>query len=140
MSTNPTQALRAATITRLLANATVTGLVGTRIWEVAPHEGDPLFAYPFLLVRGQRSNDDTHSERGSVVELRIHVEGEKAGTKEGETIFAAVLDSLRAWARPAALSGHTLANLVFMTEAVVMAEDSKRYAGLQVWRAVTEET
>lgn len=140
MSSNPTLAFRVAAITRLLADATVAGFVGTRVWDTPPPESDPHFAYPFLLVSARQMNDDTHSERGATLTIMIHVEGEKGGRKQGEEIFAAVLDSFRSWPRPAALSGHSLANLVFTDEAVVMAEDGKRYAGLQQWRGVTEES
>lgn len=140
MSTGANLALRAYLITWLKADAALAAIVGTRVWEVAPHESDAAFAYPFLLVRPSMINDDTHSERGARHDVKIYVEGDKSGTKQGDEIFALVRDRIHAIALPAALTGNQLATIIWQDEDIAIAEDGKRYAGLQRWTATTEAT
>ena len=67
-----------------------------------------------------------------------HVLGEGEKSSEGENILFAAQRALRDWTPPA-FSSHTLVNLVFQFQDVAPTEGGLRYAGLQRWRAVTEE-
>lgn len=139
MSDAATTTLRAAAITRLQADAGVQATaMGSSPRVFNRVRGNPKFPYIVLTVTEQPW--DTTGDRGSELELMLHVLGEYQGDAEGEAILAASLRCLRDWA-PQALSDHRLVTLICKhTSRIHPEEDGKRYFGAQRWRATMEES
>lgn len=138
---SPSTELRAAMIAHIKADANVLASpLGSppRVFNRAPPDSDPRSVFPYVVIQSTARAYDTTTEFGAEHDVEIFVLGESEGDKEGEAIFWALRQALRAWV-PAAFSTHSLRLLVFRFEDIRSEEGGKRYYGVQRWRAVTEE-
>ena len=85
--THPALALQAAVVAALGADAGVSALVGTRIYDVPPRE----VTFPYVTIGPANVTDwSTSTEAGAEHRLELHIWSRQRGKKETYEIMAAL--------------------------------------------------
>ncbi len=132
--TTATWALQSAVHARLIADATLTALLGgPRVYDRAPHGQ----AYPYVTFGQSVTRDwSTGSDRGDEHVLTLHAWGGGDQRKAVEALVEAIRASLHQ--ASFALNGHRLINLTRDFAETRRETDGDIMHGLIRFRAVTE--
>ncbi|MBI1261400.1 MAG: DUF3168 domain-containing protein [Rhizobiales bacterium] len=133
MSLDADLALQQAIFARLGADAGVSALVGTRLYDNAPGET----GFPYVTLGESDMRDwNTGDSHGSEHRLTFYVWSRAGGRSEAK----AILGAIRACLEEAALSltDHDLVNLTFTGSDTRRAPDGATWRGAIRFRAVTE--
>ena len=127
-------ALRAAVHDALIADASLTGLLGgAKIFDEPPRSA----AFPYVTLGEARVSDfSTGSEPGEEHALTLHAWSRQGGHRQAHLIAGALLQALDDAAL--ALADHRLINFRFAVADVRREADGRTYHALIRFRAVTE--
>ncbi len=118
--------------TALLADATLTAIVGTRVFDHTPQDTD----FPYVVMgESSGSEFDTKSEEGMEQTIMIHSWSRYRGLKETKDIIAAIIDVLDKAAL--LVSGHTLVDLRFEFSDTIPQDDGFTRHGVMRFKAKT---
>ncbi|MGC1467721.1 MAG: DUF3168 domain-containing protein [Pseudolabrys sp.] len=134
MPTAASAALRAAVHDALIADASLTSLLGgPKIYDEPPRAA----AFPYVTLGETRISDySAGDEAGEEHQLVLHAWSRQGGHKEAHVITGALLSALDD--APLTLTDHTLVNFRFAVADVRREADGRTYHALVRFRAVTE--
>ncbi|HVV63287.1 MAG TPA: DUF3168 domain-containing protein [Pseudolabrys sp.] len=134
MPTAASAALRAAVHDALIADASLTSLLGgAKVYDQPPR--DP--AFPYVTLGETRISDYSAGDEPSEEhQLVLHAWSRQGGHKEAHMIAGALLSALDD--APLTLDDHTLVNFRFAVADVRREADGRTYHALVRFRAVTE--
>lgn len=122
--------------TRLVANAGVTAIVSTRVYDEPPQA----VTFPYLRFDQITANAfDTDSTLGSVVDITIEANSRSAsGRVEAVQIVEAVRAALHRQEANVTVTGFTLVELIFQTYSVTRDTDGRGYTAVIALQALLE--
>ena len=122
--------------TRLVANAGVTDIVSTRVYDEPPQA----VTFPYLRFDQITANAfDTDSTLGSVVDITIEANSRSAsGRVEAVQIVEAVRAALHRQETNITVTGFTLVELIFQTYSVTRDTDGRGYTAVIALQALLE--
>jgi len=134
MPTAASAALRAAVHDALIADASLTSLLGgPKIYDEPPRAA----AFPYVTLGETRISDySAGDEAGEEHQLVLHAWSRQGGHKEAHVITGALLQALDD--APLSPDGHRLVNLRFSIADIRRESDGRTYHALVRFRAVTE--
>lgn len=128
-------AVQAAIKTSLLADATFTASVGTRVYDHVPDS--PTF--PFVTVGESTAIPfDTKDLTGMEQTVTLHVWSRYRGRKEVKDIMAAAYDVLNRGTL--SVSGHVFHDCTFEFADTFVDPDGLTYHGVARYRVITQES
>lgn len=121
---------------RLVANAGVTAIVSTRVYDEPPQA----VTFPYLRFDQITANAfDTDSTLGSVVDITIEANSRSAsGRVEAVQIVEAVRAALHRQEANITVTGFTLVELIFQTYSVTRDTDGRGYTAVIALQALLE--
>jgi len=121
---------------RLVANAGVTAIVSTRVYDEPPQA----VTFPYLRFDQITANAfDTDSTLGSVVDITIEANSRSAsGRVEAVQIVEAVRAALHRQETNVTVTGFTLVELIFQTYSVTRDTDGRGYTAVIALQALLE--
>jgi hypothetical protein len=121
---------------RLVANAGVTAIVSTRVYDEPPQA----VTFPYLRFDQITANAfDTDSTLGSVVDITIEANSRSAsGRVEAVQIVEAVRAALHRQEANVTVTGFTLVELIFQTYSVTRDTDGRGYTAVIALQALLE--
>lgn len=121
---------------RLVANAGVTAIVSTRVYDEPPQA----VTFPYLRFDQITANAfDTDSTLGSVVDITIEANSRSAsGRVEAVQIVEAVRAALHRQETNITVTGFTLVELIFQTYSVTRDTDGRGYTAVIALQALLE--
>jgi hypothetical protein len=121
---------------RLVANAGVTAIVSTRVYDEPPQA----VTFPYLRFDQITANAfDTDSTLGSVVDITIEANSRSAsGRVEAVQIVEAVRAALHRQEASVTVTGFTLVELIFQTYSVTRDTDGRGYTAVIALQALLE--
>lgn len=121
---------------RLVANAGVTAIVSTRVYDEPPQA----VTFPYLRFDQITANAfDTDSTLGSVVDITIEANSRSAsGRVEAVQIVEAVRAALHRQEANVTVTGFTLVELIFQTYSVTRETDGRGYTAVIALQALLE--
>ena len=121
---------------RLVANAGVTDIVSTRVYDEPPQA----VTFPYLRFDQITANAfDTDSTLGSVVDITIEANSRSAsGRVEAVQIVEAVRAALHRQEANVTVTGFTLVELIFQTYSVTRDTDGRGYTAVIALQALLE--
>ena len=121
---------------RLVANAGVTDIVSTRVYDEPPQT----VTFPYLRFDQITANAfDTDSTLGSVVDITIEANSRSAsGRVEAVQIVEAVRAALHRQEANVTVTGFTLVELIFQTYSVTRDTDGRGYTAVIALQALLE--
>jgi hypothetical protein len=134
MPTAASLALRAAVYDALIADASLTSLLGgPNVYDEPPRSA----AFPYVTLGEARVSDfAAGADQIAEHQLTLHAWSRQGGHKEAHLIAGALLQALDD--APLALADHRLVNLRFAVADVRREADGRTYHALVRFRAVTE--
>jgi hypothetical protein len=122
----------------LVANAGVTALVSTRVYDEPPQD----VAFPYMRFGDiNPSAFDTDTTEGSLVTLSLEAHSRSAsGRVEAVQMVEAVKEALHRHEAAVTVSGHTLVELIFQTYSVTRDGEGRGYTAVIALQAMLEET
>lgn len=122
----------------LVANAGVTALVSTRVYDEPPQD----VAFPYMRFGDiNPSAFDTDTTEGSLVTLSLEAHSRSAsGRVEAVQMVEAVKEALHRQEAAVTVSGHTLVELIFQTYSVTRDGEGRGYTAVIALQAMLEET
>jgi hypothetical protein len=129
-------ALQKGLRTRLVANAGVTAIVSTRVYDEPPQA----VTFPYLRFDQITANAfDTDSTLGSVVDITIEANSRSAsGRVEAVQMVEAVRAALHRQEANVTVTGFTLVELIFQTYSVTRDTDGRGYTAVIALQALLE--
>lgn len=100
---SPSWELQVAIVTRLKADATLTALIGVRVYDHVPRGADGAVTadFPFVGIAGSDElQDDATCQTGYEITMNLDVWSRKPGFVEAKQIAHAVVKSLHNWDAP----------------------------------------
>jgi hypothetical protein len=121
---------------RLVANAGVTAIVSTRVYDEPPQA----VTFPYLRFDQITANAfDTDSTLGSVVDITIEANSRSAsGRVEAVQMVEAVRAALHRQEANVTVTGFTLVELIFQTYSVTRDTDGRGYTAVIALQALLE--
>lgn len=121
---------------RLVANAGVTAIVSTRVYDEPPQA----VTFPYLRFDQITANAfDTDSTLGSVVDITIEANSRSAsGRVEAVQMVEAVRAALHRQEANVTVTGFTLVELIFQTYSVTRDPDGRGYTAVIALQALLE--
>jgi hypothetical protein len=121
---------------RLVANAGVTTIVSTRVYDEPPQA----VTFPYLRFDQITANAfDTDSTLGSVVDITIEANSRSAsGRVEAVQMVEAVRAALHRQEANVTVTGFTLVELIFQTYSVTRDTDGRGYTAVIALQALLE--
>jgi hypothetical protein len=122
----------------LVANAGVTALVSTRVYDEPPQD----VVFPYMRFGDiNPSAFDTDTTEGSLVTLSLEAHSRSAsGRVEAVQMVEAVKEALHRQEAAVTVSGHTLVELIFQTYSVTRDGEGRGYTAVIALQAMLEET
>lgn len=122
--------------TTLVANAGVTAIVSTRVYDEPPQA----VTFPYLRFDQITANAfDTDSTVGSVVDITIEANSRSAsGRVEAVQMVEAVRAALHRQEANVTVTGFTLVELIFQTYSVTRDPDGRGYTAVIALQALLE--
>lgn len=122
----------------LAADATVSGIVGTRIYDEPPQD----VTFPYMRFGDiQPSAFDTDTTEGAEVSISVEAHSRSAsGRVEAVQMVEAVKEALHRQELSVTVAGHNLVELIFQTYYVTRDDEGRGYTAVIVLQAMLEET
>lgn len=122
----------------LVADAGVTALVSTRIYDEPPQD----VVFPYMRFGDiNPSAFDTDTTEGSLVTLSLEAHSRSAsGRVEAVQMVEAVKEALHRQEASVTVAGHTLVELIFQTYSVTRDDEGRGYTAVIALQAMLEET
>lgn len=122
----------------LVADASVTALVSTRIYDEPPQD----VVFPYMRFGDiNPSAFDTDTTEGSLVTLSLEAHSRSAsGRVEAVQMVEAVKEALHRQEASVTVAGHTLVELIFQTYSVTRDDEGRGYTAVIALQAMLEET
>lgn len=122
----------------LIANAGVTALIGTRLYDEPPQD----VVYPYARFLGvEPTAFDTDTTEGALVTVTFEAHSRSAsGRVEAARIAEAIKAALHRQEASVAIDGHNLVQLIFETFTVTRDSDGRGYTALISLEAMLEAT
>lgn len=134
MAEDAAEQLMKTHITALKADATISALVGNRIFDYIPRNTD----YPYIIYHITDSDEwDTSTDDGEEHSVYVHVWDDKEGSKRAHQIMRAAKELLHD-ETSYSLTDHNLVNCRRVSKR--MEREGQLYHGTTLFRAITEET
>lgn len=120
----------------LVADAGITALVGSRIYDKPPQA----VTYPFILLGNFQVNPaDTDGTLAAFVTASIEAHSRSiAGSVEGQRIVEAIRAVLHRGETVVSLASHTLVELIEQTSQVSRNSSGEAFTGVAVYRALVD--
>lgn len=121
----------------LVADATITGLVGPRVYDEPPQN----VTFPYMRFGDiDPSAFDTDNTEGALVGVSIEAHSRAAsGRVEVVQMAEAVREALHRQEGAVTVSGHTLVELIFQTFSVTRDNEGRGYTAVIALQAMLEE-
>lgn len=121
----------------LVADAGVTTLVSTRVYDEPPQD----VTFPYLRFGDiEPSAFDTDNTEGSLVGISIEAHSRSAsGRVEAVQMVEAVREALHRQEASVTVTGHTLVELIFQTYSVTRDGEGRGYTAVIALQAMLEE-
>jgi len=121
----------------LVADATITGLVGSRVYDEPPQN----VTFPYMRFGDiDPSAFDTDNTEGALVGVSIEAHSRAAsGRVEVVQMAEAVREALHRQEAAVAVAGHTLVELIFQTFSVTRDNEGRGYTAVIALQAMLEE-
>lgn len=121
----------------LVADAGVTTLVSTRVYDEPPQD----VTFPYLRFGGiEPAAFDTDNTEGSLVGISIEAHSRSAsGRVEAVQMVEAVREALHRQEASVTVTGHTLVELIFQTYSVTRDGEGRGYTAVIALQAMLEE-
>jgi hypothetical protein len=121
----------------LVADATITGLVGSRVYDEPPQN----VTFPYMRFGDiDPSAFDTDNTEGALVGVSIEAHSRAAsGRVEVVQMAEAVREALHRQEASVTVAGHTLVELIFQTFSVTRDNEGRGYTAVIALQAMLEE-
>ena len=121
----------------LVADATITGLVGSRVYDEPPQN----VTFPYMRFGDiDPSAFDTDDTEGALVGVSIEAHSRSAsGRVEVVQMAEAVREALHRQEAAVTVAGHTLVELIFQTFSVTRDNEGRGYTAVIALQAMLEE-
>lgn len=121
----------------LVADAIITGLVGSRVYDEPPQN----VTFPYMRFGDiDPSAFDTDNTEGALVGVSIEAHSRAAsGRVEVVQMAEAVREALHRQEASVTVSGHTLVELIFQTFSVTRDNEGRGYTAVIALQAMLEE-
>lgn len=137
---NAVSEIRKAIINKLVADAGLQSLVGTRVYQKAPSD----VVFPYVIYHRNDSQEWDTGETGTQTgfglqhNIIIHVFDNEEGTVDIESIQVRIFEILQ-YATNLILQDHLVISCRRILEDVSEDPDGKGYQGTSIYRVITEE-
>lgn len=121
----------------LVADATITGLVGSRVYDEPPQN----VTFPYMRFGDiDPSAFDTDNTEGALVGVSIEAHSRAAsGRVEVVQMAEAIREALHRQEAGVTVAGHTLVELIFQTFSVTRDNEGRGYTAVIALQAMLEE-
>jgi len=122
----------------LVADATVSSIVSTRIYDEPPQD----VSFPYIRFGDiQPSAFDTDTTEGSEVSIALEAHSRSAsGRVEAVQMVEAIKEALHRQETSITVEGHNLVEMIFQTYSVTRDDEGRGYTAVIVLQAMLEET
>lgn len=133
MTNDAQSAVQTAVYGALVANAGVTALIGSRVYDHVPADA----AFPYVVIGETEAEPfDDKTKSGMVQAFGVHTWSRARGAKEAKDVMAAVSAALHR--AGLTVTGHELAWIRFTESELMLEDDGLTRHGVQTFEIATQ--